>query len=60
MTKQLMKTFDGYVITYHSDRKVNPFVVTKYGKVVEKFADFSSSMMWVHNCITNFERMKEQ
>lgn len=57
MTKQLLKTFNGYVITYHSERKENPFVLTDHGKVVEKFADFSSSMLWVYNRIPNFERM---
>jgi hypothetical protein len=57
MNKQLLKTFNGYVITYHSDRKTNPFVVTDHGKVVEKFADFSSSMAWVYHHIPNFERM---
>jgi hypothetical protein len=57
MTKQLLKTFNGYAITYHSERKMNPFVVTVHGKVVEKFADFSSSMAWVYSCIPNFERM---
>ena len=57
MTKQLLKTFNGYVITYHSERKANPFVITDHGKVVEKFADFRSSMRWVYNRIPNFERM---
>jgi hypothetical protein len=57
MTRQLLKTFNGYVITYHSDRKTNPFVITDHGKVVAKFADFRSSMAWVYNSIPNFERI---
>lgn len=60
MTRQLLKTFLGYAVTYHSDRKSNPFVITCHGKVVEKFADFSSAMLWVHNQIPNFERIKER
>lgn len=58
MTRQLLKTFNGYVITYHSERKANPFVITYHGKVVERFADFSSSMQWVCNRMTNFDRME--
>lgn len=58
MTRQLLKTFNGYAITYHSERKVNPFVITYHGKVVEKFADFSSSMLCVYNRMPNLERMK--
>lgn len=57
MTKQLLKTFNGYTITYHSEYKTNPFVITNHGKVVERFADFHSSMVWVYNHIPNFERM---
>lgn len=57
MTKQLLKTFNGYVVTYHSERKVNPFVVTLNGKVLDKFADFSSAMSCVYFKIGNFERM---
>lgn len=57
MTKQLLKTFNGYVVTYHSERKANPFVITDHGKVVEKYADFNSAMWWVANHIPNFDRM---
>jgi hypothetical protein len=57
MTRQLLKAFNGYAITYHSEYKQNPFVVTLDGKVDQKFGDFHSAMAWVYHQTPNFDEI---
>ena len=54
MTRQLLKAFNGYAITYHSEYKHFPFVVTLDGKVDNKFGDFHSAMAWIYHQTPEF------
>lgn len=58
MTRQIAKMFGGYTITYHSDRKTNKFVITFRGKVVEKYGDYYSCVMYCLRQTGNFEEIK--
>lgn len=53
MTRQILKTFNGYAITYHSDYKFNKFVITEHGKVVERYADLNSCICWIREHMQN-------
>lgn len=58
MTKTMVKTFNGYKVVYHSDYKVNPFVITFNGKVVERYMDFHSCLYCLTQRIRNFESVE--
>lgn len=46
-TVQLIKTFNGYKVVYHSDYKINPYVITRNGKVVTRYEDLKSCAYWI-------------
>lgn len=54
MTQQLLKTINGYAVTWHSDRKLNKFVITDHGKVVEKFEDWNSCLLYIADKTKHF------
>lgn len=58
MTRQLMKTFNGYAVTYHSTYKGNRFVVTYHGKVEGRYADYYSCVYHIMKYSKNFEEIK--
>lgn len=58
MTKTMVKTFNGYKVVYHSDYKTNPFVITRGGKVVERYRDFHSCLYWLTQHLRNFESVE--
>lgn len=58
MTKTMISTFNGYKVVYHSDYKLNPFVITFNGKVVERFADFHSCLYWLVQHTPDFDSVE--